>query len=267
MSTTPATRSTTPDWKTIAFPVEHGGWGFTFEPIILGLLLAPGPAAWELGVAAVATFLARRPLKLIGTDLVRRRWLPRSSMALLIAAVYGAVALAGLVGAIVTAEAPFWSPYVLAAPLAAYAIYADGHSRGRTVGAELAGSIAMGSTVAAIALADGWEVAPAFGLWLVLAARAVASIVLVRGQIRRVHDKPVGETAIYAVQLAVVLVMIVGAVADVVPWLSVAAIGGIGVLALWSLSRPPVAAKTVGWTQIVVGLGVVLLTAIGSWLS
>lgn len=27
--------------RTVALPAEHGGWGFLFEPIVLGLLLAP----------------------------------------------------------------------------------------------------------------------------------------------------------------------------------------------------------------------------------
>jgi hypothetical protein len=253
-------------WRSIALPVEHGGWGFTFEPIILGLLVAGSPSAWEIGVAAVAVFLARRPFKLAATDLVRRRWLPRSTIAAGFAAAYGLIALAGIVGATVTAAASFWQPLVLATPLAAIAIYADAHSRSRTVVAEMAGSIAMGATVTMIVLADGWELAPAFGLWLVLAARAVTTVALVRGQIRRVHERPTGERSILAIQVAAVVVMVVAAIAAVVPWMSVVAIAAIGVLAYVSLRRPPVAARTVGWTQIVVGLGVVVLTAIGVWL-
>ncbi|VAV92581.1 Putative membrane-spanning protein, partial [hydrothermal vent metagenome] len=27
--------------RSIALPTEHGGWGFTLEPILLGLLVAP----------------------------------------------------------------------------------------------------------------------------------------------------------------------------------------------------------------------------------
>ena len=28
--------------KSVALPTEHGGWGFTLEPLLLGLLLSPG---------------------------------------------------------------------------------------------------------------------------------------------------------------------------------------------------------------------------------
>lgn len=254
------------NWRSIALPVEHGGWGFTFEPILLGLLVAASPAAWEISVAAIAVFLARRPFKLAATDLVRRRWLPRSRVAVGFAIAYGIVALAGMIGAIVTAAAPFWQPLLVAAPLASLAIYADAHSRSRTVGAELAGSIAMGATVTMIALADDWEILAAFGLWLVLAARAVTTVALVRSQIRRVHGRPVGEKTVYGIEAATMVVVILAAAADIVPWMAAVAIGAIGLVAYVSLQRPPVAAKTVGWTQIGVGLGVVLLTAIGVWL-
>jgi hypothetical protein len=254
-------------WRSIGLPVEHGGWGFTIEPILLGLLVAASAAGWEISVAALAVFLARRPVKLVATDLVRRRWLSRTKLAAGFVAGYGLLALAGLVGAVVTAEAAFWQPLALALPLGAVAIYADAHSRSRTLLAELSGSIAMGSTVTMIALAGGEGATAAFGLWLVLAARAVASVVLVRGQIRRVHDKPVREPVIYSVQVLTLAVMVAAAFGEVVPWPAVAAIGAIGLLAVGSLRRPPIAAKTVGWTQILVGLGVVLLTAIGTWAS
>ncbi len=250
-------------WRSIALPAEHGGWGFTLEPIFLGLLVASSAAAWEISVAALTICLARRPVKLVSTDLVRRRWLPRSSLALAFSVGYGALAIAGTIGALVTAEASFWQPIAIALPLAGFALYADAHGRNHTLAAELIGSAAMGATVTAIALAGDWDALPAFGLWFILIARNVTTIALVRGQIRRVHNKPVGAAAIYSVQVATLVAVAVAASLDAVPWTSVAAIAGIGLLAVVSLNRPPVRARVVGWTQIATGLGVVVLTAIG----
>ncbi len=250
-------------WRSIGLPVEHGGWGFTLEPALLGLLVAYSAAAWELAVASIAVFLARRPVKLVLTDLMRRRWLPRSRIALGFALAYATVALLGLFGAIVTASAPFWQPLLVALPLAAIALSADARSQSRGLLPELSGAVAMGATVTMIALADSWDPVPAWGLWLVLAGRAVATVVLVRAQIRRVHGRPAGDGRVYAVQVGTVAVMAVAAAADVVPWLSVVALAGVAALAYRSLTLPPVKAKTVGWTQIVVGVAVVLLTAIG----
>ncbi len=235
--------------------------------MLLGLLVAPSAAAWELSVAALAVFLARRPFKLVSTDVVRRRWLPRTSIAAAFTALYGTLAIAGIAGALATAEAPFWMPFAVAVPLAAAALYGDAHSRSRALLAEIAGSAAMGATVTAIALADGWDTWPAFGLWAVLIARGIGTIALVRGQIRRVHGKPTLRGRIYAAQALAVGVVLAGAVAGWTPRLAVVAIVGIAMLAYVSLRRPPVRAQVVGWTQIVVGLGVVLMTATGVWLA
>ncbi|MGB5187878.1 MAG: YwiC-like family protein, partial [Acidimicrobiia bacterium] len=99
-----------PRIRSIALPTEHGGWGFTLEPILLGLLVAASATAWELSAAALGIFLARRPVKIVSTDLVRRRWLPRSRVALVFSLLYGGVALAGAVGAFFTTDGPFWIP-------------------------------------------------------------------------------------------------------------------------------------------------------------
>ncbi len=249
--------------RSIALPTEHGGWGFTLEPILLGLLVAPSASAWEISAAALGIFLARRPIKILSTDLVRGRWLPRSTVALLFALLYGGVALAGAIGALITADGPFWIPVLIAAPLALLALRADAHSKNRALIAEISGSIAMGATVTAITIAGGWDLAPAFGLWLILAARDIAAITLVRGQVRRLHDKPVQAGQIYMVQAATIGVTALAAVAGLVPWLGVVAIGLVGLVAVVSLNRQPAQAKVIGWTQMGVGLMVVILTAAG----
>jgi hypothetical protein len=38
--------------RAVALPTEHGGWGFTLEPIVLGLAVAAGPAGAGLAAAA-----------------------------------------------------------------------------------------------------------------------------------------------------------------------------------------------------------------------
>ena len=184
-------------------------------------------------------------------------------MALGFSLIFGAIAVAGTLGAFVTTQGPFWIPVLMAVPFALIAFRADAHSRSHTLVAEVSGAVAMGATVSAIAVSSGWELEPALGLWLVLAARDLAAIVLVRGQVRRTKGKPTGVGTIYVVQAVSVGVIAVAAVAGIVPWLSVVAVGTVGVVALVSLNRPPIPAKTIGWTQMTVGLVVVLLTAVG----
>ncbi len=249
--------------RSIALPTEHGGWGFTLEPILLGLLVAPTWAGLGLAVATVSVFLARRPVKLVLTDLARRRRLPRTRVAMWFALGYGALALGGLAATIVTTAGPFWWPLVVAIPFAVISLRADARSRGRGLLPELAGGIAMGSSAAAIAMAGGWDWVPAFGLWLVLAARSYAAIVFARAQVRRAKDQPYDRSGVYAAQIAAVLVVGLAAALGIVPLLSALALFILALGAFYGLARPPVPAKTVGWTQMLFGLIVVVLTALG----
>ena len=63
MSESTAARSVnTPSIKlrNIALPVEHGGWSFMAEPLVLGLLLAPTVTGLFLALAVVGVFLVIR---------------------------------------------------------------------------------------------------------------------------------------------------------------------------------------------------------------
>src|SRR5687768_6251637 len=51
-------------FKDVVLPKEHGSWSLAFEPIALGLFIAPSPAGALLAVALSAGFFARRPLRI-----------------------------------------------------------------------------------------------------------------------------------------------------------------------------------------------------------
>ena len=68
-------------WRAVAIPTEHGGWGLTMEPVLLGLIVAWSGAGVAVGVAAFAAFLLRTPAKLVAVDIRRDRWLDRSRLA------------------------------------------------------------------------------------------------------------------------------------------------------------------------------------------
>lgn len=249
--------------RSIALPTEHGGWGFTIEPILLGMLVAFSAAAVWLGAAALAVFLSRRPLKLVMTDLRLHRRLPRTNLASVVLLAYLALAGASLGAAVWVAAAPFGWPLLAAIPWAAVSLVADAGRRSRDLFPELSGVIAMGATAPMIALADGRPGRLALGLWLVLAARDVASIVLVRAQIRRARGKPIPSRPVLLTQAAVIVVMATLAATGTVPWSGAAAIAGLGAWAIVALAARPVPAKIVGATQSVLGVAVVFITAAG----
>ncbi|MEZ5143302.1 MAG: YwiC-like family protein [Acidimicrobiales bacterium] len=247
----------------MAIPAEHGGWGLTLEPVLLGLLVEPSASGALLGAAALVVLVARTPLKLALVDRRRGRHLDRTRLATRIAAAELALVLALVLGAWLLSEATFWGPLALAVPLVAVELWFDARSRGRRLVPELAGTVGIGSVAAAIVLAGGGDVATAAGVWLVVAARAVASVPFVRLQLARAKAQPHRRWACDLAQALAVALAIGG---WAVGWLPPAAPIVVGLLAVVQVglarTRPPRAAL-LGAQQVVLGLTVVVTTALG----
>jgi hypothetical protein len=255
-------------WRAVVLPTEHGGWGLTLEPVLLGLLLAPSWAGAAIGAAAFLAFLARTPAKLVAVDRRRGRWLDRTTRAAVVVGAELAVIGALAVFATVQSDRVWWVPVLVALPLVAVEWWFDIRSRGRRLVPEVAGAIGVAASVAAIVLADDSAAGRlAAGAWIVLAARSLGAIPFVRAQIARARHGIVSTGQSDAFQVLSVVVASAAVVLDV----SFVA-GALGVLVLaalqarWSRHDPP-AIKVVGVRQMVLGIALVLVTAAGTGLG
>jgi len=250
-------------WRSVAVPSEHGGWGLTFEAVLLGLLVRPSAGGVAIGVAAFAAFLARTPLKLAVVDRRRHRRLARSALAERIAGLELAVLLVAIAVAALTAHRWWWVPLTAAVPFFTVELAFDIRSRSRRLVPELSGAMGMGAVASAIALAGGLRPALAAGLWVVLAARAIGSVPFARTQVRRLRRQVDHRRLADACQGAAVAVVLAGWALGWVLWSGAVAVG---VLAGWNLLALRLrvhSAKRVGVLQLMAGLTVVAATAAG----
>lgn len=250
--------------KAVALPNEHGGWGFTLEPVLLGLLIAPSGAGLGLGLFALAAFFTRHPLKLWLSDLRRGRNFPRTALARNLTLLYGLLALAGLILAVWWASGPFWIPLLLALPLVGVQLWFDARNWGRNLLPELSGAVAMGAIASSMALAAGQDPRLACGLWWVLAARSLAPIFYARAQVRRARGERVEVVPVYLAEGLAIAGLAPGAWLGWLPWSSVLALALLLPWTLYTFHRPPMPARAVGWSQMALGLLVVLSTALGA---
>lgn len=256
----PAARS---PLRSVALPAEHGGWGLTLEPGLLGLLVAPSLGGLCVALGAMLAFLARAPLKVVAVDRRRRRVLERTRLAQRVAAGELAVLAALAAGAVLWAEPGFWVPGIAAVPLLAVEAWFDVRSRGRRLVPELAGAVGVCAVAAMVVLAGGGDGRLAAGVWLVLAARATTSIPHVRAQIARLHGRPSQARAATAGEVAAVA--LAGAAAALDRSLAAGAAAVLVVMALQRLAgaKPVPRPVVLGMRQMAMGLGVVIVTAIG----
>ncbi len=248
----------------VAVPAEHGGWSLTLEPVLLGLLVAPGLPGLLIGVAALFAFLTRTPVKILVGDRLRELRHPRTRPAARFAILYGAVTLGALTGAAVAdPPPPTWWALAAAVPLFAVQFAFDVRARGRRLLPELAGTVGAGAFAAAIALAGGAPVAVAAGLWVVMALRSLAAIPFVRIQLRRAKDKSVSLAQGDATQAAMVAAATMAWWSRAVPGPALAALVALAVFHVAAVRLPVPTTPIIGAQQVVAGLTVVLVTALG----
>jgi len=191
--------------RPLALPAEHGGWGFVIEPMVLALLVAPSWSGLMIGVAVIAAFLARHPLRLAASDWMRRRRYPRTIVCERLALAYGAPAIVATIIAVAATDARILLPFAIAAPLALVQFAFDIRNRGHAAAPEIAGAVAAGATAAAIALAGGRSVTLASTLWLLTMLRSAPAIVFVRAALGKGSRSIVVALHVAAVVISVVL--------------------------------------------------------------
>jgi hypothetical protein len=251
--------------RPIALPVEHGGWSLLLEPIALGLLLAPSPANVLLSACAIALFLARHPYKLAVNDWRKNRQGQRATLAGRFALLYLFVALVTAGFTIRLGGLAFLLPFVFAAPIVLIQLALDSLGRSRSLAAELAGSIATGSLATAMSIGGGWPRASAFALWLIVAARAVPTILYLRTRLRLMRGKPASRSGPLIAHLTALLAIVTLSGFALAPRLAVVAMlvllirAGLGLYRSGNETTP----RRLGIAELVLGVMTVFAVAMG----
>jgi hypothetical protein len=250
-------------FRSVMLPVEHGGWGLLFEPIVLALAVAPSSAGVLVAVAATAAFLLRHPLKLAAFDWLRRKRYPRTRGAEIAAAGYALLAAASLFAAVQSSGTQLLLPLLLAAPLFAIQLAFDVRNSSRNPVAEFVGTAAAGALAASVALAAGASTLLAFSLWAVMLLRSIPAVTYIRTRLRLERGMETSALPTVALHGAAVAVLAYAASAGLVPSLVIvpfivlfgrAAIG----LSPW---RRKVTPKRIGFTEVAYGVMTVTLCA------
>jgi hypothetical protein len=237
-----------PSLRPLVLPTEHGGWGFLFEPLLLGIAVAPSFAGFLIAAAALFGFLTRQPLKLAMQDALRGKSYPRTRWCRGFAVGYLFFAAMALLFAVALRGWMVVVPFALVAPLAIITVVADAKNRSRALLPEVAGSIAMASTAGAIALAGGRSPIFALAASSLIVLRGIPSIIYVRTLLTRAHKQGASSwPALVAHAVAIGVAFVIAS------WIAAAAAFSLLVRAAWGLTHEVPRAQTLGWREIAWG--------------
>lgn len=251
--------------KAVALPVEHGSWGFLFEPLVAGIAVAPSTASPWIATMVIGAFLMRQPLKVILSDWQNGRWLPQTKVAVKFLLFYSAIFGVGLKASIYLATPESFIPFALVIPFAAYQIYCDATRSSRQLFAELIGSVAISSSIAVIAIADNWAYPKAFILWAIIVARLIPSILYVRNRLFLEKGKPYSKAVPILAHLIAAVFVGGAAINGFAPYLTVFMFGVLLVRSIVGLSsyRKKVKAMKIGIGELIYGTLTVLSLIVG----
>jgi hypothetical protein len=251
--------------RSVALPAEHGGWSFLLEPVLLGLLVAFSWPAVLVALAALGLFLAHQPLKTAIKDARAGRRAPRTVLAERFAAAYLVLAAAAVAGLLPSVDLRLAGVLLASIPFAAVQLAFDARNRSRTFTAEACGAAALAAIAPAMAALAGWNASAMLGLWLVLVARGVPSVVYVRARLGLEHGKRVSTIPTLVAHAVAILAIGAAAWSGLAPWLAVAAMVALLARAAFGLSPYRVGRRpaAIGAQEIAFGLVAVAAAAVG----
>lgn len=251
--------------RSIALPVEHGGWSFLAEPIALGLLVAPSGAGAAVAIASASGFLVRHPGRMFWKNRHRLDASPRYRVARNVAAGYAIVGIIALsVAGALSGIRPLL-PFLIGTPFFLWFAAYDLRHEARRLLPELLAPAAVAVSAPAIVLAGGWSGRTALVIWLLVVLRSIPTVLYVRARLRQERGRPRSAVASNLAHATAVGTGGGLAAIGLAPW---SAAGGLAILALRAASglsrfHKPSTTKQIGLSEIGYGVLFVLLTAAG----
>jgi len=213
----------------------------------------------------IGAFLLRQPLRILVADRFGRQDDRLAATAFSFILLYGGCFAAGLAGVCLNTATTALLPFLIVLPLIALQIYFDIFRRSRALIPEIAGAIAISSSVAVMALAAGFPMPAAVALWLVFVARLIPSILYVRERLRLEKGKPHSPALPVAAHAVALLLVIALALNGLVPVIACGAMMILFYRAAIGLSarRTKMRAMQIGVWEVIYGATTVLLLVIG----
>ncbi len=251
--------------KNIMLPSEHGGWSLVLEPVVLGLLVAYSFLGLLLGLSFFFLFLLRHPLRTVIGDLKKNRKFPRTNVAGIISIIYFLLSASFFMYAIILSGKNLIFPMLFALPFFLTYILIDIIIQKRSLLSELSGPVALGSVSASIALADGWSLLPALGLWMIIIFRILPSIIYIRARLELERGNKINRMPALTLHLAVIILALILIQYQMIPMLVIPALLILFIRSYIGLSdfRKPTYVQKIGYMEIAYGAMTIFIVAAG----
>jgi len=237
-------------FKKVAFPKEHGSWGFVLEPLILSLLVAYTLNGLIFALSAFVLFLSKQPLKII---LSKSASAKLKSDAKKIFAFYIVSTLLLFLHMIFNTNLILRIPFAIALLLMVIFLFIDYKGKGRELLFEFIPPVAITAMSISIVLMDSTFSYSIFVYGILLLSRSVPTIFYINAKVKENKKKAFLKFPSHLSNAVFTLVIVYFAYSGALPWLSV-----IGSLML--LVRTVIGFSKYNFTKTVMQIGIAEFT-------
>lgn len=174
--------------RQIAFPTEHGSWGFVLEPLVLALLVAYSFSGLMLALCAFFMFLSYQPLRIL---FKKKNNNELNKYSLIIFIIY--FLLAALFFAIVFSKVKIISLLPVGISLLLMSLYLVNlyKQKNRELISELSAPVSISILTLSILLFKGWQVEYVIAFLIVLLARSITTTFYVHTKLKMFKKKEI----------------------------------------------------------------------------
>lgn len=246
--------------KNVALPVEHGASVMLGESLLVGLLIGASGKGILPALGWLFLFLMSHPFKIAFKDMSRGIFNTRTSVALFCCGSFGILAALFFAMTYFSGGPKFLIALVGAMPFGIVHLWAVVNDRKKEITAELFGALALGASAACIVLAVGYPWLQALCLWVVLAVRAMTSVIYVRERLRLNRGQQHNLGMVIFVHIVGFMILAGLALAHLVQPLIL--IGGLLLLIRLSFMRQSlsITANQIGLQEAALGISFVIIT-------
>ncbi len=249
----------------IAFPEEHGSWGFVLEPLILSLIVAYSADGLFLALASFLFFLAHQPIKIIVNPKKSRKM---KIKAIVVLTVYVAAALYFLTSIFVNNPVNVFFPFILALLFMLVYLFFEILGLSRKLATELIASSSIDFIAVSVLLLGGMNSLRAWAILALLLNRAIPTVLFVHERINFVHKRNLNRIIPISSGLIGFFVALVFAYLNWIPWLGLLGILILVARMIYGLTPSMLnqSLKTAGILEFVYGILFVVITAFSYYL-
>jgi len=250
--------------KKVAFPKEHGSWGFVLEPLLLSLLVSYSTKGLLLAIASFFIFLNHQPVRVL-FDNDKKITKQLKHTAIIFFSTYAIITLISIYKVFINTSIINLFPFILSIFFMTMFLFLEFQKKGRELLAEFIAPLSITLIGISIVLLGGWNIYYALAFSIILLSRSIPTVFYIHIKVQHFKKRIITKKLLYISEFISVILIAVLIFLNLIPKFSIIAVAMLLLRAFYGLSKNGLLEniKILGIKEFIYGLLYVAIIYIG----